>query len=61
VTVRELSVLTITEDPNQSRVELHSGKVALRINKALMRPGDVVEIYTPTRSSECVESGGRRS
>jgi hypothetical protein len=47
VTVRELSVLTITEDPNQSQVELHSGKVALKINKALMRPGDVVEIYTP--------------
>ena len=47
VTVRELSVLTISEDPNQSQVELHSGRVALRINKALMRPGDVVEIYTP--------------
>ncbi len=47
VTVRELSVLTITEDPARTSVDLQSGKIALRVNKALMKPGDAVEIYTP--------------
>ena len=47
VTIRELSVLTITEDPARTSVDLQSGKIALRVNKALMKPGDAVEIYTP--------------
>jgi hypothetical protein len=47
VTVRELSTLTITEDPNAATVELSEGKVALHVNKALMKPGDIIQIQTP--------------
>jgi hypothetical protein len=47
VTVRELSTLTITEDPTRSTVELHGGKLALQVNKAMMQPGDEVRILTP--------------
>jgi len=47
VTVRELSTLTITKDPNAATVELSEGKVALHVNKALMKPGDIIQIQTP--------------
>ncbi len=47
VTVRELSTLIITEDPRQATVELQGGKIALHVNKARMKPGDVVRIQTP--------------
>lgn len=47
VTVRELSTLTISEDPSGATVELHGGKIALHVNKTLMKPGDVVRILTP--------------
>jgi hypothetical protein len=47
VTVRELSTLTITEDPRAATVELSEGKVALHVNKALMKPGDIIRIQTP--------------
>jgi len=47
VTVRELSTLTITEDSTRSTVELHGGKLALQVNKAMMQSGDEVRILTP--------------
>lgn len=47
VTVRELSTLLITEDLRRATVELPAGKIALHVNKALMRPGEVVRIQTP--------------
>lgn len=47
VTVRELSYLTITEDPGRAVVELQTGTVALRVNKAHMRPGESIEVHTP--------------
>jgi hypothetical protein len=47
VTVRELSVLTITEEPGRATVDLHSGKIALAVARKLMRSGEVIEIRTP--------------
>jgi len=47
VTVRERSALTITEVPARSTVELDSGKVAVAVAKAKMRPGEQIEVKTP--------------
>ncbi len=47
VTVRELSTLTITEEPGRAVVELQTGTLALRVNKARVRPGESVEVQTP--------------
>ena len=47
VTIRELSSLTVTEEPSRASVELHGGKVAVQVNPALMKKGDVVHVYTP--------------
>jgi hypothetical protein len=46
VTVRELSVLTITEEMNRSTVDLQSGKVALGVLHQKMRPGESIEVRT---------------
>jgi hypothetical protein len=47
VTVRERSVLTITEIPGRSRIDIESGKFALAVARERMRPGEVIEIRTP--------------
>jgi hypothetical protein len=47
VTVRERSVLTITEVPGRSTIEIDSGKFALAVARERMRPGEVIEIRTP--------------
>ena len=47
VTVRERSVVTITEIPGRSTVEIDSGKFALSVARERMRPGEVIEIRTP--------------
>ncbi len=47
VTVRELSVLTITEETGRSTVDLASGKIAVGVARQRMRPGEVIEIRTP--------------
>lgn len=47
VTVRERSVLTITEIPGRSTIEIASGKFALAVARERMRPGEVIEIRTP--------------
>jgi len=46
VTVRELSVFTVTEDAGRSVVDLDSGKVAFGLNPQLLRPGQTYEIRT---------------
>src|SRR5215813_8287502 len=45
VTVRELSVLTITEDTGRTTINLESGKVA--VAKQRMKPGEKLEVHTP--------------
>jgi hypothetical protein len=47
LTVRELSVLTITEGAARATTDLQSGKVGLAVARQLMRPGDVIEVQTP--------------
>ncbi|HJR00778.1 MAG TPA: FecR family protein [Methylomirabilota bacterium] len=47
VTVRELSVVTITEEPGRAVVDLTSGKIGLSVAKQRMRPGETLEIHTP--------------
>src|SRR5437016_397339 len=47
VTVRERSVLTITEIPGRSTIEIDSGKFALAVAREKMRPGEEIQIRTP--------------
>ena len=47
VTVRELSVVTITEEPGRAVVDLASGKIGVAVAKPRMRPGETLEIRTP--------------
>ena len=47
VTIRELSVFTVTEEPGRAAVDLRSGKLAVGVAKSLLRPGEVIEIRTP--------------
>ncbi len=47
VTIRERSVVTITDDPLHARVEIESGALAFKVQKNGLRPGEVAEIYTP--------------
>ena len=47
VTVRERSVVTITEIPGRSTIEIDSGKFALSVARERMRPGEIIEIRTP--------------
>ena len=59
VTIRELSVFTIREEPGRARVELSQGKAAVGVAKSLLRPGESIEIHTPNavaavRGSEIV-------
>ncbi|HEV8584437.1 MAG TPA: FecR domain-containing protein [Methylomirabilota bacterium] len=47
VTAREHSVITINEMPGVSTVDLISGRIAVAVDKARMKPGEIVEIRTP--------------
>jgi hypothetical protein len=47
LTVRELSVVTVTEDGGRATVDLQSGKVGLAVVRQRMKPDEVIEVYTP--------------
>lgn len=47
VTVRERSVVTITEVPGRATVEIGRGQAVLSLGKALLAPGESVELRTP--------------
>ena len=47
LTVRELSQVTISEEPGRAIVTLPDGKVVLAVAKQRMRPGESIEIRTP--------------
>ena len=51
ITVRELSVLTVTEEAGRVTVDLQSGKVGVAVVKARMRPGEVIEIRSPNATA----------
>src|SRR5207244_6432537 len=44
VTVRDRSVLTITEVPGKATIDLSAGKIAVAVAKDKMRPGESIEI-----------------
>ena len=47
VTIRELSVLTITEELGKTTINLTSGKIAVGVAKQRMQPGERLEVQTP--------------
>lgn len=47
VTVRELSVLTISEAPGRATIDLASGKIAVAVAKQRMQPGESLDVRTP--------------
>jgi FecR protein len=47
ITVRERSVVTITESPKVSTVDVADGKIALAVAKERMRPGESIDVRTP--------------
>ena len=47
VTVRELSVLTITEALGKTIINLEAGKIAVAVARQRMKPGDRLEVHTP--------------
>jgi hypothetical protein len=51
LTVRERSVVRITEIPGVSTVTVTAGQTAINVEKARMRPGEVVEIRTPNATA----------
>jgi len=51
VTARERSIITITEVPGVSTVDVLSGRISVAVEKSRMAPGEVVEIRTPNAVS----------
>jgi hypothetical protein len=51
ITVRELSVLTVTEEGGRVTVDLQSGKIGVAVVKSRMRPGEVIEIRSPNATA----------
>lgn len=47
VTVREHSVVTITEVPGTSTIDVVAGRASVAVAREKMRPGDLVEVKTP--------------
>ena len=47
VTVRERSVVTITESPGRSFINVESGKIGLAVARERMLPGESVDVRTP--------------
>jgi hypothetical protein len=68
VTVRELSSLTITEEPNRTLINMaanppNGGKVLVNLKKDRMRPGESIDVRTPNaiasiRGSQAVVEHG---
>ena len=46
VTVRELSVLSVTDEADRSTVDVDTGKIAMGVVRQRMRPGEAVRIRT---------------
>ena len=51
VTARERSIVTITEVPGVSTIDLVSGRISVAVDKSRVRPGEIVEIKTPNAVS----------
>src|SRR5258706_8188591 len=51
ITVRELSILPVTEEAGRVTVDLQSGKIGVAVVKGRMRPGEVIEIRSPNATA----------
>lgn len=51
ITARERSVVTITEAPGVSTIDVVSGRISVAVDRARMSPGELVEIKTPNAVS----------
>jgi hypothetical protein len=51
ITARERSVVTITEAPGVSTIDVVSGRISVAVDKSRMSPGELVEIKTPNAVS----------
>ena len=47
ITIRERSIVTITDDPMRTRVDLESGTLAFKVHEGGLRAGEVAELLTP--------------
>jgi len=47
ITMRELSVLTVTEEAGRVTVDLASGKIGVAVVKGRMQPGEIIQIRSP--------------
>jgi TonB family protein len=47
ITLQERSVLTLTEVPRRAFLDLSTGKLAIDIDRARMRPGEAIDVRTP--------------
>ena len=53
VTVRELSVLTITEEKDHAIIDMQSGIMSLSVARKRMKPGEYIEIRPPMLLPRC--------
>jgi hypothetical protein len=51
ITLRELSVFTVTEEAGRVTVDLRSGKIGVAVIKARMRPGEEIEVRSPNATA----------
>jgi hypothetical protein len=47
ITIRERSIVTITDDPARTRIDLQEGRVAFKVHDGGLRTGEVAELRTP--------------
>ena len=57
VTVRELSVFTVTEEPGRARIDLSEGKLAVGVAKTLLRPGEAIAVLEVEEGGSLVSTG----
>ena len=47
ITIRERSIVTITDDPMRTRVDVESGTLAFKVHEGGLRAGEIAELLTP--------------
>ena len=47
ITIRERSIVTVTDDPMRPRVDLETGTLAFKVHDGGLRAGEVAELLTP--------------
>ncbi len=47
LTIRERSIVSITDDPTRTRIDLQEGRLAFKVHEGGLRVGEVAELRTP--------------